>query len=124
VALLSDLPELRRLNRGEIAALAGVAPFNCDSGTLRGKRKIDGGRSRLRRVLYIATVAAVRCNTRAQALLSASACSRETGQSGAGCGRAQAADDSQRHAQNQNRVEASMSGMKQKRYPTHPLNLV
>ena len=62
VALLSDLPELGRLNRGEIAALAGVAPFNCDSGTLRGKRKIDGGRSRLRRVLYIATVAAVRCN--------------------------------------------------------------
>ena len=62
VALLSDLPELGRLNRGEIAALAGVAPFNCDSGTLRGKHKIDGGRSRLRRVLYIATVAAVRCN--------------------------------------------------------------
>jgi transposase len=62
VALLSDLPELGRLNRGEIAALAGVAPFNCDSGMLRGKRKIDGGRSRLRRVLYIATVAAVRCN--------------------------------------------------------------
>src|SRR5215467_3578333 len=62
VALLSDLPELGRLNRGEIAALAGVAPFNCDSGILRGKRKIDGGRSRLRRVLYIATVAAVRCN--------------------------------------------------------------
>jgi transposase len=62
VALLSDLPELGRLNRGEIAALAGVAPFNCDSGTLRGKRKIDGGRSRLRRVLYIATLAAVRCN--------------------------------------------------------------
>ena len=62
VALLSDLPELGRLNRGEIAALAGVAPFNCDSGTLRGKRKIDGGRSHLRRVLYIATVAAVRCN--------------------------------------------------------------
>jgi transposase len=62
VALLSDLPELGRLNRGEIAALAGVAPFNCDSGTLRGKRKIEGGRSRLRRVLYIATIAAVRCN--------------------------------------------------------------
>lgn len=39
-----------------------MAPFNCDSGTLRGKRKIDGGRARLRRVLYIATVAAVRCN--------------------------------------------------------------
>src|SRR6516164_1720146 len=55
-------PELGRLNRGEIAALPGVAPFNRDSGTLRGKRKIDGGRSHLRRVLYIATIAAVRCN--------------------------------------------------------------
>ena len=62
VALLSDLPELGRLNRREIAALAGVAPFNCDSGTLRGQRKIQGGRKRLRRVLYLATVASVRCN--------------------------------------------------------------
>lgn len=62
VALLSDLPELGRLNRGEIAALAGVAPFNCDSGTLRGQRRIEGGRPRLRRVLYVATLAAVRCN--------------------------------------------------------------
>jgi transposase len=53
---------LGRLNRSEIAALAGVAPFNCDSGTLRGQRKIQGGRKRLRRVLYSATVAAVRCN--------------------------------------------------------------
>lgn len=62
VALLADLPELGRLSRGEIAALAGVAPFNCDSGTLRGQRKIQGGRKRLRRVLYSATVASVRCN--------------------------------------------------------------
>ena len=62
VALLSDLPELGRLNRSEIAALAGVAPFNCDSGTLRGQRKIQRGRMRLRRSLYMATVSAVRCN--------------------------------------------------------------
>jgi transposase len=63
IALLSDLPELGRLNRGEIAALAGVAPFNCDGGTLPGPRKIQGGgRKRLRRVLYSATVASVRCN--------------------------------------------------------------
>ena len=62
VALLSDLPELGRLNRREVAALAGVAPFNCDSGTLRGQRQIQGGRKRLRRVLYLATVASVRCN--------------------------------------------------------------
>jgi hypothetical protein len=49
VALLSDLPELGRLNRQEIAALAGAASFNCDSGTLHGRRKIQGGRERLRR---------------------------------------------------------------------------
>lgn len=62
VALLADLPELGRLNRREIAALAGVAPFNQDSGSLHGVRAIEGGRGRLRRVLFVATVAAVRCN--------------------------------------------------------------
>ena len=46
----------------EIAALAGVAPFNQDSGSSHGVRAIEGGRGRLRRVLYVATVAAVRCN--------------------------------------------------------------
>ena len=62
IALLADLPELGRLNRREIAALAGVAPFNHDSGSSQGVRAIEGGRGRLRRVLYVATVAAVRCN--------------------------------------------------------------
>jgi len=61
-ALLGALPELGRLNRAQIAALVGVAPFPDDSGTLHGARKIEGGRWRLRRVLYVATVAAVRCN--------------------------------------------------------------
>lgn len=60
--LLARLPELGRLNRAEVAALAGVAPFNRDSGTLRGRRMIHGGRARLRTVLYCATVSAVRCN--------------------------------------------------------------
>jgi transposase len=60
--LLGLLPELGRLNRGESAALLGVAPYNRDSGTLRGRRMIRGGRSRVRRVLFVATVAAVRCN--------------------------------------------------------------
>ena len=50
------------LTAARFAALAGVAPFNCDSGTLRGQRKIQGGRKRMRRVLYSATVASVRCN--------------------------------------------------------------
>jgi transposase len=60
--LLGMLPELGGLNRGESAALLGVAPYNQDSGTLRGRRMIRGGRSRVRRVLFVATVAAVRCN--------------------------------------------------------------
>ena len=60
--LLGLLPELGRLNRGESAALLGVAPYNRDSGALRGRRMIRGGRTRVRRVLYVATVAAVRCN--------------------------------------------------------------
>jgi transposase len=62
VALLADLPELGRLNRREVAALAGVAPFNQDSGSVHGARVIEGGRGRLRRVLFVATVAAIRCN--------------------------------------------------------------
>ena len=62
VALLADLPELGRLNRREIASLAGVAPFNHDSGTLHGQRQIADGRPRLRRVLYAATLAAAQWN--------------------------------------------------------------
>lgn len=50
------------LNRKQIAALAGLAPFNRDSGTLRGSRCIWGGRAQVRRVLYMATVAGVRSN--------------------------------------------------------------
>jgi transposase len=60
--LLSDLPELGRLNRKEIASLVGVAPFNRDSGMFRGKRRIKGGRANIRTVLYMATVAAIRWN--------------------------------------------------------------
>jgi Transposase IS116/IS110/IS902 family len=60
--LLAQLPELGMLNRKQIAALAGLAPFNRDSGKLRGSRCIWGGRAQIRRVLYMATVAAVRSN--------------------------------------------------------------
>lgn len=60
--LLSNLPELGRLNRKEIAALVGVAPFNRDSGIFRGKRTIWGGRAPVRNVLYMATVAALKFN--------------------------------------------------------------
>ena len=61
-ALLSDLPELGRVNRGEIAALQGVAPFNHDSGTLHGQRSIAGGRKRSRRALFVVAMVTTRCN--------------------------------------------------------------
>jgi transposase len=60
--LLIELPELGTLNRRKIAALVGVAPLNRDSGTLRGKRTVWGGRAKLRAVLYMAALVGVRCN--------------------------------------------------------------
>ena len=60
--LLASLPELGRLDRKQIAALVGLAPFNRDSGSLRGSRCIWGGRAEIRRVLYMATVAGIRSN--------------------------------------------------------------
>ncbi len=60
--LLALLPELGTLNSKEIAALAGVAPFNRDSGKHQGEPVIWGGRAQVRRVLYMAAVCAMRCN--------------------------------------------------------------
>jgi transposase len=60
--LLAELPELGRLDRRAIAALVGVAPFNCDSGQQRGQRHIWGGRASVRAVLYMAAVSAARYN--------------------------------------------------------------
>lgn len=60
--LLVYLPELGRLNRKKIAALAGVAPFNRDSGQFRGKRHIYGGRASVRTLLYLGTLVAIRHN--------------------------------------------------------------
>ena len=62
LALLAELPELGTLNRKQIAKLAGVAPLACDSGTLRGKRMIRGGRNTLRATLYMAALVASRRN--------------------------------------------------------------
>jgi transposase len=61
-SLLIELPELGKLNRRKIAALVGVAPLNRDSGTMRGKRTVWGGRAKLRAVLYMAALVASRCN--------------------------------------------------------------
>jgi len=60
--LLAELPELGRLDRRCIAALVGVAPFNCDSGQQRGQRHIWGGRAAVRAVLYMAAVSGTRHN--------------------------------------------------------------
>jgi len=60
--LLAELPELGSLNPKEIASLVGVAPLNRDSGTLRGKRTVWGGRSQVRAVLYMGTLVAARRN--------------------------------------------------------------
>lgn len=62
VALLSDLPELGTLGRRQIAALAGVAPMNRDSGAMRGRRTVSGGRTRIRAVLYMGALVASRHN--------------------------------------------------------------
>ena len=59
---MAELPELGRLNRREIAALVGVAPFNRDSGQFRGQRTTWGGRASVRRVLYMATLVAIQKN--------------------------------------------------------------
>jgi len=60
--LLAKMPELGRVNRKQIAALAGLAPFNRDSGPKRGKRYIQGGRADVRSVLYMAALSAIRFN--------------------------------------------------------------
>lgn len=60
--LMGRLPELGKLNRQQIAALVGVAPFNDDSGKRRGQRYIRGGRCEVRNVLYMAAITAIRHN--------------------------------------------------------------
>jgi transposase len=60
--LLATLPELGTLSKNEVTALAGLAPFNRDSGAFRGTRSIRGGRSEVRRALYMAALSASRCN--------------------------------------------------------------
>ncbi len=62
VTLLAYLPELGALNRKQIAALVGVAPMNRDSGTMRGRRAVSGGRARVRTVLYMGALVASRRN--------------------------------------------------------------
>jgi len=60
--LLAELPELGKLNRRQIAALVGVAPFNRDSGNMKGKRCVWGGRASIRAALYMAALVSTRFN--------------------------------------------------------------
>ena len=60
--LVAEMPELGQTGKKQIAALAGVAPFNNDSGASRGQAHIKGGRLSVRCVLYMATIVAIRCN--------------------------------------------------------------
>ena len=60
--LLAELPELGTLTRQQLAGLVGVAPLHCDSGERRGKRRVWGGRARVRTTLYMATLVASRFN--------------------------------------------------------------
>ncbi len=64
--LLASLPELGKLDRKEIASLVGVCPYNRDSGTFRGRRSINGGRTGVRTALYMATVVACLWNPQAK----------------------------------------------------------
>lgn len=65
--LLSELPELGRLNRRKISALVGVAPMNKDSGTKSGQRRIRGGRHKVRTVLYMSMMTAIQHNPKIKA---------------------------------------------------------
>ncbi|MFC1491028.1 IS110 family transposase [Nitrospinota bacterium] len=60
--LIAELPELGRLNRRQVASLVGVAPLNRDSGTMRGRRSVWGGRPAVRRALYMSALVAARKN--------------------------------------------------------------
>jgi transposase len=66
--LIAELPELGSLDRRKIAALVGVAPINRDSGTLRGRRMVLGGRASVRKALYMPTLTAIRRNPVIRAL--------------------------------------------------------
>ena len=82
LTLLAYLPELGTLNRRQIAALVGVAPFNRDSGTLRGKRTVWGGRARVRTALYMGALVASRFNPVIRGLLPAPVVCRQAEKAG------------------------------------------
>ena len=66
--LISELPELGKLNRKEIAALVGIAPMNRDSGSFEGKRRIKGGRYKVRTALFMSTMSAIQHHPKLKAM--------------------------------------------------------
>lgn len=60
--LMSEPPELGKLNRKEIAALVGIAPMNKDSGGCKGQRRLRGGRHKVRTVLFVSMMSAIQCH--------------------------------------------------------------
>lgn len=66
--LLAELPELGSIDRRKIAALVGVAPLSRDSGTMRGRRAVQGGRASVRAALYMAALVAARRNANVREL--------------------------------------------------------
>jgi hypothetical protein len=99
--LIAELPELGRLNRREIAALVGIAPIANDSSSSKGRRRIQGGRFDVRRVLYMAALTASRRNPVVKGLLRAPDRRRQAAQGRLGGLHAQAADHPQCHGQTQ-----------------------
>ena len=99
LTLLANLPELGTLNRREIAALVGVAPYNRDSGTRRGKRAVWGGRSRVRAVLYMGALVATRHNPAIRDFYQRLLASGKPKEAGVGRVHAQTAGHTQLHAQ-------------------------
>jgi len=83
--LLACLPELGSLSKRQVAALAGLAPRNRDSGTRRGQRHIAGGRAPVRRVLYMAALCAAKTNPLLRSFYAAPASGRKTFQSRPHC---------------------------------------
>ena len=99
LTLMAYLPELGTLDRRQVAALVGVAPFNRDSGTLRGKRTVWGGRARVRAALYMSALVARPLQPRHPGLLPAAAGRCKAQEAGPHSLHAQAADSPQLHAQ-------------------------
>ena len=120
--LVLDLPELGTLSRQRLAALVGVAPFNRDSGTLRGRRTIWGGRAPVRAVLYMSTLVAVKHNPVLKAFYVRLMCRRQSQESGPDGLYAQVADDPERHGETSDAL-ATTGGVYRLKISNGPLTI-